>query len=87
MAYNYPLNNSGGVHLTVCDFTHLSHTPNYEGDYDQGANDAIYSLCTVQAVSDLCEPAGSDEPHTARLLVSQSMTPQDVVTRILQIQR
>ena len=29
MAYIYPLNNPGGVHLTVFDFTHLSHTPTY----------------------------------------------------------
>ena len=27
MAYIYPLNNPGGVHLTVFDFTHLSHPP------------------------------------------------------------
>ena len=27
MAYIYPLNNPGGVHLTVCDFTHLSAPP------------------------------------------------------------
>ena len=28
MAYNYPLNNPGGVHLTVFNFTHLSPPPN-----------------------------------------------------------
>ena len=28
MAYNYPLNNPGGVHLIVRDFTHLSQPPN-----------------------------------------------------------
>ena len=27
MAYIYPLNNPGGVHLTVFYFTHLSHPP------------------------------------------------------------
>ena len=27
MAYIYPLNNPGGVHLTVFDFTHLSPPP------------------------------------------------------------
>ena len=29
MAYIYPLNNPGGVHLTVFDFTHLSPPPTY----------------------------------------------------------
>ena len=28
MVYIYPLNNPGGVHLTVLDFTHLSPPPN-----------------------------------------------------------
>ena len=27
MAYNFPLNNPGGVHLAVFDFTYLSHPP------------------------------------------------------------
>ena len=34
MAYIYPLNNPGGVHLTVFDFTHLSHTPSIEEQGD-----------------------------------------------------
>ena len=35
MAYIYPLNNPGGVHLTVCDFTRLSPPPKLGGNIIQ----------------------------------------------------
>ena len=41
----------------------------------------------MQAIYDMCEPAGSDEPNTVSLLVGPEMTPPDVVTRILEIQQ
>ena len=41
----------------------------------------------MQVAYDLFEPARPDEPHTVNMVVSPQMTPQDVVTRIIQIQQ
>ena len=41
----------------------------------------------MQDFYELFEPAGSDEPNTVSMVVSPVMTPHDVVTRILEIQR
>ena len=41
MAYIYPLNNPGGVHLTVFDFTHLSPPPNLSEVVLQSKNMSI----------------------------------------------
>ena len=40
MAYIYPLNNPGGVHLTIFYFTHLAPPPN---------NSSIFSDVTVKS--------------------------------------
>ena len=55
MAYNYPLNNPGGVHETVCDFTHLSPPPTFTVFVGPiRAKFRILSFCQKQCPQTLC---------------------------------
>ena len=47
----------------------------------------MYAVLHSQVFSDLIEPADEKEDYTKRIKVSLDMSPQDVVTKILEDER